>query len=110
MDAIYVPTDNTVASAIGAVVKVCNDEKIPVFGSERAHVEAGAVATLGIDYYLLGKQTGAIAARVLEGEKPQDIPIESSKDLKIIINKKSAEILGIEIPEDVLSKADEILE
>ncbi len=110
VDAIYVPTDNTVASAIGAVVKVCNDEKIPVFGSERAHVDGGAIATIGIDYYLLGKQTGVIAARVLEGERPQDIPVESSEDLKIIINKKSAQILGIEIPEDILSKADEILE
>ena len=51
------PADNTVASAIGAVVKVCNRFKIPVIGAERGHVEGGALTTLGIDYYLLGKQT-----------------------------------------------------
>ena len=90
------------ASAIGAVVKVCNDENIPVFGSEKAHVEGGAIATIGIDYYLLGKQTGAMAARVLNGEKPENIPVEDFKDLKLIINKKSAQILGIEILETVL--------
>lgn len=110
IDALYVPTDNTVVSAIGAVVKVCNDAKIPVIGSERGQVEGGALTTLGIDYYLLGKQTGAIAARVLKGEKPADIPIEGSKDLKLIINKKSADTLGIKIPDELMSKADEIVE
>ncbi|NLC63661.1 MAG: sugar ABC transporter substrate-binding protein, partial [Thermoanaerobacterales bacterium] len=106
---LYVPTDNTVASAIGAVVKVCNDSKIPVIGAERGHVEGGALATLGIDYYLLGKQTGNMAARVLQGENPHNIPVEGSKDLKLIINMTSAKTLGINIPDELKSKADEIL-
>jgi len=110
VDAIYTPTDNTVASAISAIIKVANDAKIPVIGAESGHVEGGALASLGIDYYLLGKQTGLIAARVLNGENPADIAIEGSKDLKLIINKKSAEILNLEIPEPVLSRADEIIE
>ncbi|MDI3481920.1 MAG: putative tryptophan/tyrosine transport system substrate-binding protein [Tepidanaerobacteraceae bacterium] len=109
VDAIYAPTDNTVASSIGAVVKVCNDAKIPVIAAERGMVDGGALATLGIDYYLLGKQTGKVAARVLKGEKPEDIPIEGSKDLKLIINKKSADALGIKIPDELMSKADEII-
>ncbi|MCR4429923.1 MAG: ABC transporter substrate-binding protein [Tepidanaerobacteraceae bacterium] len=53
VDAIYAPTDNTVASSIGAVVKVCNDAKIPVIAAERGMVDGGALATLGIDYYLI---------------------------------------------------------
>lgn len=110
VDAIYAPTDNTIASAIGAVVKVCNDAKIPVIAAERGMVEGGALATLGIDYYLLGKQTGAIAARVLKGENPAEIPVEGSKEYKLIINKKAAERLGIKIPDGVMAKADEIIE
>lgn len=110
VDAIYTPTDNTVASAISNIVKVANDAKIPILAAERGEVEGGALATLGIDYYLLGKQTGKMAARVLNGENPAEMPIESSKDLKLIINKKSAETLGITIPQEVLSRADEILE
>ncbi|NLZ53520.1 MAG: ABC transporter substrate-binding protein [Thermoanaerobacteraceae bacterium] len=110
VDAIYTPTDNTVASAISAIVKVANDANTPVIGAERGHVEGGALASLGIDYYLLGKQTGLVASRVLKGENPADIPIEGSKDLKLIINKKSAELLSLEIPEPVLSRADEIIE
>lgn len=110
IDAIYVPTDNTVASAIGAVVKICNDAKIPVIGSERAHIDNGGLATIGIDYFLLGKQTGKMAARVLKGEKPAEIPVEDSKDLKLIVNKKAAAAIGIDVPEAVLSKADEVIE
>jgi putative ABC transport system substrate-binding protein len=110
VDAIYTPTDNTVASAISAIVMAANDAKIPIIGAERGHVDGGALASLGIDYYLLGKQTGHVAARVLNGENPADTPIEGSKDLKLIINKKSAEILDLDIPEPVLSRADEIIE
>lgn len=110
VDAIYAPTDNTVASSIGAIIKACNDAKIPVIGAERGMVDGGALATLGIDYYLLGKQTGKVAARILKGEKPADIAIEGSKDFKLIINKKSANTLGIKIPETLMSKADEIIE
>ncbi len=110
VDAIYTPTDNTVASAISNIVKVANEAKIPVIGAERGEVEGGALATIGIDYYLLGKQTGQMAARILNGENPAEMPVESSKDLKLIINKKSAEALGITIPPEVLSRADEILE
>lgn len=109
VDAVYVPTDNTIVSAIGAVVKVCQDLKIPVFGSEKGQVENGALATVGIDYYLLGKQTGQMAARVLKGEKPQEIPVEGSKDLKLIINQNSAKALGIQIPQTVLDKVDEVI-
>lgn len=110
VDAIYAPTDNTIASAISAIVKVANDANTPIIGAESGHVEGGALAALGIDYYLLGKQTGQVAAKVLNGENPADIPIEGSKDLKLIINKKSAEVLNISIPEQVLSRADEIIE
>lgn len=110
VDAVYTPTDNTVASAISAIIKVANDAKIPVIGAESGHVEGGALASLGIDYYLLGKQTGHVAARVLNGENPADIPIEGSKDLNLIINKKSAEVLNLALSESLLSRADEIIE
>jgi putative ABC transport system substrate-binding protein len=110
VDAIYVPTDNTIVSSIGAVLKVANDNMIPVIGSERGQVDAGALATKGIDYRELGKQTGRIAAEVIKGKKPQDIPIEGSKVVTLILNKKAAETLGLTIPDEMLAKADEVLE
>lgn len=111
VDAIYVPTDNTIVSSIGAVIKVSNDHKIPVIGSERGQVDAGAVAVKGIDYRLLGRQTGEVAVKILkDGKTPQDLPIEDSKDIIFIINKKAAEDMGIEIPTELEDEADEIID
>jgi len=109
VDAIYVPTDNTIVSAIGAVIKVANDNKIPVIGSERGQVDAGAIATKGIDYKELGKQTGQIAVKIIKGKKPQDIPIEGSKVVTLIINQKAAETIGMTVSKEILDKADEII-
>lgn len=109
VDAIYVPTDNTIVSSIGAVIKVANDHKIPVIGSERGQVEAGAIATKGIDYKELGKQTGRIAVEIIKGKKPQDIPIEGAKVVTLIINQKAAETIGLTIPKDILDNADEVI-
>lgn len=109
VDAIYVPTDNTIVSSISAVIKVANDHKIPVIGSERGQVEAGAVATKGIDYKELGKQTGRIAVEIIKGKKPQDIPIEGAKTVTLIINQKAAETIGLTIPKDILDNANEVI-
>jgi len=110
VDAIYIPTDNTIVSAVGAVIKVANEYKIPVIGSERGQVDAGAVAAKGIDYKELGKQTGQIAVEIIKGKKPQDIPIEGAKNVSLIINQSAAETIGLTIPKDLLDKADEIIE
>lgn len=110
VDAIYVPTDNTIVSSIGAVIKVANDNKIPVIGSERGQVDAGAIATKGIDYKELGRQTGEIAVKIIrDGKKPQDIPIEGSKVVTLIINQKTAETIGLTVPKDLMDKADEVI-
>ncbi|GFN22060.1 MAG: ABC transporter substrate-binding protein [Thermoanaerobacteraceae bacterium] len=110
VEAIYVPTDNTVVSAISGVLQVAEEHKIPVLAGESNTVEAGALATIGIDYYKLGQQTGEMALRVLKGEKPQDMPIERQRDLSIVVNAKAAEAFGVTIPEDLKAKADKIIE
>jgi putative ABC transport system substrate-binding protein len=73
VDAIYVPTDNVVVSALEAVIKVAEDNKILLIAAEKDSVMRGAVATIGLDYYELGKQTGEMALKILAGEgKPQE--------------------------------------
>ncbi|MGI9953529.1 ABC transporter substrate-binding protein [Moorellaceae bacterium AZ2] len=110
VEAIYVPTDNTVVSSISGVLQVAEEHKIPVVAGESNTVEAGALATIGIDYYKLGEQTGQMALRVLKGEKPQDMPIEKQKDLSIVLNAKAAKAFGVTIPEDLRQKASKIIE
>ncbi|WP_406676710.1 ABC transporter substrate-binding protein [Moorella sp. ACPs] len=110
VEAIYVPTDNTVVSSIAGVIQVAEQHKIPVIAGESNTVEAGALGTIGIDYYKLGQQTGQMALRVLKGEKPQDMPIEKQKDLAIVLNAKAAKAFGVTIPEDLKKKASKIIE
>jgi len=97
VDAIYVSTDNTVVSALETVIKVCQDKKIPLILADPTTLEKGATLALGFDYYLHGRQTGDIVARILKGEKPADIPVEFAKRLVLKVNSKNLEILGINV-------------
>lgn len=111
VDAIYVPTDNTVVSALASVLQVAIDMKIPVIGAEADTVRNGAIATLGIDYFALGKQTGEMALRVLkDGANPATMPVEQQKTYSLIVNKKAAVECGLTLPADFVSSADEVIE
>lgn len=106
VEAIYVPTDNVIAGAVPVLVGITDPAKIPVICGEAAVVEAGCLATIGIDYYKLGLQTGEMAAKILKGEaKPSEMPIESLKDMTTTVNKASAKLLGIELPAELLEGA-----
>lgn len=105
VDVIYTPTDNLIASAMSLVTSIATKNHIPVIGSEEAQVRSGALATLGIDYWKLGYQTGLMAAQVLRGSKPSSLPIESLKDLTLVINSETAAKLKIEIPAELREKA-----
>lgn len=104
-DAIYVPTDNMVVAAVAGVVKVGETNKLPVFAGEENTVKSGAIGTYGIDYYKLGRQTGQMALRVLKGEKPQDMAIESQKELSLTLNPAAAGRMGVTIPAEIKAKA-----
>lgn len=109
VDAIYVPTDNTVVSTIESVVMVAEENNLPLIAGEENSIQRGAIATIGINYYRLGRQTGEMALRILKGEaRPEDMPIESQKEYRLVLNVDAAEAMGVEIPEDLLNNADEI--
>ncbi|MFP4017557.1 MAG: ABC transporter substrate-binding protein, partial [Halanaerobiales bacterium] len=111
VSAFYVPTDNTVVSAIESVVKVAEKEDIPLIVGEEGGVRAGALATVGIDYYQLGRQTGNMALRIInDGDTPQTMPVETQENTKLIINESAAEAMGVEIPSELKETATEIIE
>lgn len=106
VDAIYVPTDNVLASAMPTLVMVTNEAKIPVICGEGGMIKAGGLATLGIDYYKLGYQTGEMAADILAGKaKPATMAIQGQTQFKVIINEETAKKIGIVFPEDVIKAA-----
>ena len=105
VDAFYIPTDNILASAMPTLTIVTEEAKLPVVCGEGGMVKTGGTATLGIDYYKLGVQTGEMAADILAGKaKPQDMAIQSQKDFEIVINEANAKKIGLTIPEEILKK------
>lgn len=109
VQAIYVPTDNVLASAIPTLISVTDEAKLPVICGEGAHVRAGGLATLGVDYYKLGFQAGEMAADILSGKaKPAGMAIQAQKKFKPVINMKSAAKIGLTVPEELLKDAEVI--
>lgn len=105
IDVLYAPTDNMIASSMPLISTKCTEKKIPIIGAVTGEVEGGALATEGIDYYKLGYQTGEVAIEIINGKKPQDMPITTLKDTELVINADSAKKLNINIPEDLMKKA-----
>lgn len=101
-DAIYIPTDNVFASAMPVVHGVTSQSKTPVICGESGMVDTGGLATLGINYYDLGYQTGLMGVKILKGEaEPQTMPIESAAKFDFAINGTVAEEIGLVIPADL---------
>ncbi|HHT49263.1 MAG TPA: ABC transporter substrate-binding protein [Firmicutes bacterium] len=106
VDVIYVPTDNTVVSAFSSVLKVAEENKIPIIAGEENLVSQGALATVGVNYYRLGRQTAEMALKIIrDGAKPETMPIESQKDTELVINEDTAKAIGITIPASLRAKA-----
>lgn len=110
VDAVFIPTDNTIVSALESVIKVGVQNKLPIFCADVDSVKRGAIAAMGFDYYKHGYQTGGVAQRILAGEKPAEIPVEFQKDLELHINTIYSEKMGLTPPAELLEKATKIYE
>ena len=111
VDCISNLTDNTVVQGLQTVLAKASAAGIPVFGSEVEQVKNGCLAAEGIDYVALGKQTGAMAAKVLKGEtEASDMPYEVCEGANLYINTEVASDLGITFPENYEADAAEVFE
>lgn len=108
VDVVYAPTDNTIANGMATVSMVTEPAGIPVICGESGMVTSGGTATIGLDYYELGKQTAAMAVKILKGEaKPAEMPIEyiDSSTLKLAFNDESCKKMNLAIPQELLDQA-----
>ncbi|MGC1219574.1 MAG: ABC transporter substrate-binding protein [Phormidesmis sp.] len=107
VDAIYVLSDNLMILA--SVIQVGQDNQVPVFARNTDAVKQGAIAAISFNYYDVGRQTGAMVIKVLKGNRPSDLSVEFVEDLMLSVNLAAAEAMGIQLPESVISRADEVL-
>lgn len=105
------PTDNTVVAAFESLLQVAEEKGAPLVTADGESVERGAVATYGVDYEALGRQTGEMALRILlDGADPAQMPIETQSELLLFVNPAAAERMGVELPADLLDPADVVVE
>lgn len=105
VDAVYLPPDSYLASKAELIGDHLKEAKIKTIGSIGDYIKAGALMGTVPDYYQLGASAAEIIDMNLKGKKLSEIPIRSSSKPKIIINKKTSELLGISIPENIVEKA-----
>jgi len=106
-DAILIIGDNTVQGAIGAVLKVGFENKLPVLSTDPENAKDGVLTGWGILQKDTGAQAGELAARVLNGAKVADTPVERPRKYWFTINTAAAQQLGLTIPADTLKSADQ---
>jgi putative ABC transport system substrate-binding protein len=108
-DAVYIPTDNTLASAMPLVSSITNPAGLPLIVGEQGMVEGGGLASVAVSYSDLGKMTGKMAAEILlNGADPATMPIEYTENPQLIVNPDAAAELGIVIPTEVMDKAEQV--
>ncbi|WP_371596452.1 ABC transporter substrate-binding protein [Pusillimonas sp. T2] len=110
VDVIYTSTDNNVVSAYEALVKVGNDAQIPLVASDPDSVKRGAIAALGINYYDLGLQAGAMAVEILKGAKPGEMPSQMGEKLELHLNLDAAKKQGVTLSPDLIKSAANVIQ
>ena len=108
VDAIFVPIDNTIASAMATVTQVTDAVKVPVFPSADTMVADGGVLGVGVDQYQIGVETAKVVVKVLKGANPADTPITLANKGVVYVNEEKAKKLGITIPESILKDAQKV--
>lgn len=104
-DVFFLPRDNTVISALPAVIQVAEDKKIPLFTSDADSVKGGAFAAYGFEYQDLGYTTGKMVVEVLQGKKPSELPVRFPEKLDLIINEKAAAAQGVKLTDKMKKQA-----
>lgn len=108
VDAVFIPTDNTIVAGLESVIKIGVENKLPIFAADVDSVKRGAVAAMGFDYYQHGRQTGAMAEKILKGAKPESLPVEFQKELQLHINAGFSKQMGVEPPAEMVKKATQV--
>lgn len=107
VDVIYIPSDNVIFSAMPKLVQMSRKHKIPVFSSDPDSVKMGVLACIGYTQYEVGRTAGRLLVRVLNGEN--NLKIEKPTKAQIFINQKTAKIMGLDVPEQMLGIKTDIV-
>jgi len=105
VDAIFINNDNTALSAFQSIVKIGNKHSVPVFVSDTDMVQQGALAAIGPNQYQVGRLTGKIVLKILQGESTRNIPVLFPEQTELFLNGRAAKILNIKLDDSLKNEA-----
>ena len=105
VDAMFIPNDSVVQTGLNAVAEIAKEAKIPVYGSSAVMVASGAFATISISDTQIGQMTADMCDKYLKGTAITDIPAVVVSDFVMVVNKTTADAIGVTLSDDVLAQA-----
>ena len=109
-DALFVASDSFLTSRRVQLATLTARDRIPATYPNRDYVEVGGLMSYGPDFTDIFRQVGVYTGSILKGAKPAELPVLQSNKFDLVINLTTAKALGIEVPQNVLSIADEVIE
>jgi putative ABC transport system substrate-binding protein len=106
VQALWITGDNTALQAFAGIAKVAADARLPLVINDPEFTEQGALASVGIGWYQTGQAAAKVAARVLRGESPQNLPFENVAVKQLVLNPKVAQQLGLTFPAALRKEAE----
>ena len=100
---------NLTAAAFPTLQQAAQRARLPIFAFQTGQAHGGAVLALARDYHDAGRQSAALAVRVMRGERPAGLPFQAVNRTRLIVNLNAAKQLGLKIPADLVSRADEAI-
>jgi putative ABC transport system substrate-binding protein len=110
VDALAYVADAMVTSQTRLIVDTAKAKKLATISLERSFASEGGLASYGVNFHAVGRQSAKYVQRVLSGTSPTDLPVEQVDRFELVINLKTAKALGLTIPPSVLARADEVIE
>ena len=110
IDAIVQVGSNLTTAGFAAIARSARRERVPLFGALSSDADNGAAVVVARDYYDGGVRAGHLAARVLRGEAPGEIPFEPLRTSKVLVNPSAARAMGLAIPKSIVARASRVIE
>jgi putative ABC transport system substrate-binding protein len=110
VDAYFFTSDAMVASQMQFIIDTARAKRLPTMFHEQSAVTEGALASYGLSFREVGRMSAKHVARIMRGDRPQDIPVERVDRVELAINLKTARALGVTIPPSLLMLAGQVIE
>ena len=110
VEAIYVNIDPVTLVSRGLIVELAIKRRLPTMYASKEFVETGGLISYGVSYRALYRRAAAYIDKIFKGARPADLPVEQPTQFELVVNLKTARIIGLTFPQSIFLRADEVVE